>query len=156
MSPSAHPASEAAHGIHTACSDQDTFPKSRDNSWKIKVFYRKKSMPASFPSSTVFMCLTSNFPWKQTCVVSSSTHKVLPVVPLSLGQAQPPGPRLDSAAPTGRAVPEHGELNLETTKNKHWNCCITLSSDYFCSKMEQLLIFCLDILVGFSFLFPPA
>lgn len=53
------PASKTTNGNHAECSDQVTLPSTCDNSWKIKVFYRKKSMSGSFLSSTVFMCLTT-------------------------------------------------------------------------------------------------
>lgn len=43
-------------------------------------------MAASFPSSPVFMCLTTCFPWKETCPVSSSSHEELSVM-LSLGMS---------------------------------------------------------------------
>jgi len=55
----AKPTSETTNGNHAECSDQATFPMTHDNSWKIKVFYRKKLMSGSFPSSTAFMCLTT-------------------------------------------------------------------------------------------------
>lgn len=86
----AKPASETTKGNHAECSDQATFPMTCDNSWKIKVLYIKKSMSRSFASS---FHEPNNFPWKQTCSVSSSTPKVLPVAPFRLGQADLPGPR---------------------------------------------------------------
>lgn len=139
----------------TPHSDQDTPPKSCGNSWKTKEFYRKKSMPASFPSSLVSMCLTINVPWQQTCPVSSSTHKVLAEVPLSLGQAHPPGPKLDAAAPQGRAPPQSLSMENSILKLLKINIgIITLHSSQATFVLKwNYFIFCLDILVGFSFLF---
>lgn len=81
----AKPASKTTNGNPTECSDQDTFPMACDNSWKIKVVYRKKVNVSKLSLKHSFHT-PNNFPWKQMCSVSSSTHKVLPVAPFRLGQ----------------------------------------------------------------------